>query len=85
MSESSSKPSQFWTSDSLCKPILNGSVFLKANTDGKADCWKNFGFVETANSEEIFGWAACISWRGIKISQLSDTYFNVLVVFVVSP
>ena len=36
-----------------CKAILNGSVVLKANTDGKGDCWKIFRFFETANGHTV--------------------------------
>jgi len=51
--------SKSWTSESLRDALRKGTAILKDNTDGKADCWKRFKLVETADGESIFGWAAC--------------------------
>jgi hypothetical protein len=51
--------SESWTSDSLQQALRKGTVVLKNNPDGKADCWKKFKLVETAEGQSVFGWAAC--------------------------
>lgn len=51
---------QSWTAESLHVAIIKGSVVLKPNDDGKAECWKKFRLLETADRVNIFGWAACV-------------------------
>jgi hypothetical protein len=48
-----------WTSDSLREALRKGTVVLKDNVDGKAECWKKFKLVHTADGTSVFGWAAC--------------------------
>jgi hypothetical protein len=49
-----------WTCESLREALRKGTVVLKDNTDGKADCWKKFKLLETADGDSVFGWAACV-------------------------
>jgi len=49
-----------WTSISLQDALRKGTVVMKENADGKADCWKKFRLLETNSGDAIFGWAACV-------------------------
>ena len=53
------KSESSWTSDSLQLALRQGKVVVKDNNDGKAECWKKFKLVETADGLSVFGWAAC--------------------------
>lgn len=71
---SSSSHGSSWTSISLHDALRKGTVVMKENTDGKADCWNKFRLLETSSGDAIFGWAACVDCYSCMIfkSQSAD-------------
>jgi len=64
---SSSSHGSSWTSISLHDALRKGTVVMKENTDGKADCWNKFRLLETSSGDAIF-------WLGgmRRLLQLHD-------------